>query len=209
MAVLGYGADLIVAEAGRVGGVVLVAGKAVGGAVKEIEAIVGADPEAAGPVLVEGEDAGAGERVGVGGIVEIADKAVGRIDVEVEAIFCADPEVAAAVGEEDVNPGIADRGLVAFDRYIDGKMITIEFVEAGFGAEPEEAEAVAGDGQDGVLREPLLDGQGAEEKMRAELGGEREWESEEGEEEEECEQGKSNGEEREWRAGRAGRVQRV
>jgi len=45
------------------------------------------------------------------------------------------------------------------------------------------------------LREPLLDGQGAEEKMRAELGGEREWESEEGEEEEEREQGKSNGEE--------------
>jgi len=83
--------------------------------------------------------------------VEIADKAVGRIDVEVEAIFCADPEVAAAVGEEDVNPGIADRGRVAFDRYIDGKMITIKFVEAGFGAEPQEAKAVAGDGQDGVL----------------------------------------------------------
>lgn len=54
----GMARTTVVAEAGRVGGVVLVAGKAVGGAVKEIEAIVGADPEAAGPVLVEGRKCG-------------------------------------------------------------------------------------------------------------------------------------------------------
>ncbi|HOP59803.1 MAG TPA: hypothetical protein PKZ60_00120 [Candidatus Saccharicenans sp.] len=76
-AVLSDGADLVVAQAGRVGRVVLVAGKAVGGAVEKIKAIVSADPEATGAVLIEGEDAGAGQGVGVRRIVEIADKAVG------------------------------------------------------------------------------------------------------------------------------------
>jgi len=173
-AVLSDGPDLIVAQAGRVGRVVLVAGKAVGCAVEKIKAIVSADPEATGAVLIEGEDAGAGERVGIGGVMEIADETVGRVSIAVETVFRADPQLAAAVSQEDINPGIADRGRVAFDRYINGKVITVEFIEAGFGAEPQEAEAVAGDGKDRILRKALFDGEGAEEKMRTELGGERE-----------------------------------
>jgi len=180
-AVLSDGPDLIVAQAGGVGRVVLVAGKAVGRAIEEVEAIVSTDPEATGAVLIEGEDAGAGEGVGIGGVVEIADETVGRVNIAVETVFRADPQLTAAVSQEDINPGIADRGRVAFDRYINGKVITVEFIEAGFGAEPQEAEAVAGDGEDRILRKALFDGEGAEEKMRTELGGEREG-SEEGDE---------------------------
>jgi len=88
-------------------------------------------------------------------------KTVGRVSIAVETVFRADPQLAAAVSQEDINPGIADRGRVAFDRYINGKVITVEFIEAGFGAEPQEAEAVAGDGKDRILRKALFDGEGA------------------------------------------------
>jgi len=74
-------------------------------------------------------------------------------------------------------------------------VITIEFVEAGFGAKPQEAKAVAGDGQDGILGEPLLDGERPEEKMGPELGGEWQREGDKGEGQEERERGKSKGEE--------------
>ena len=173
-AVLSDGPDLIIAQADGVGRVVAISDEAIGCAVEKIKAIVSADPETTGAVLIEGEDAGAGERVGIGGVVEIADETVGRVNIAVETVFRADPQLAAAVSQEDINPGIADRGRVAFDRYINGKVITVEFIEAGFGAEPQEAEAVAGNGKDRILRKALFDGEGAEEKMRTELGGERE-----------------------------------
>jgi len=74
-------------------------------------------------------------------------------------------------------------------------VITIEFVEAGFGAKPQKAKAVAGDGQDGILGEPLLDRERPEEKMGPELGGEWQREGDKGEGQEERERGKSKGEE--------------
>lgn len=157
-AVLSDGSNLIVAQASRVGRVELVAGKALGGAVKEIKALVCADPEATGAVLIEGKDAGAGEGIGVGRAVKIAAEAVGRVNIAVEAVFGADPEVAGAVSQEDINPGIAKGGRVAFDGKIDGEVIAVKFVEAGFRAKPEEAKAVAGNGENRILRKSLLDG---------------------------------------------------
>ncbi len=105
--------------------------------------------------------------------MEIADEAVGRVSIAVEAVFGADPEVTGAVGQEDVNPGIAEGGRIAFDRKINREVVAVKFVEAGFRTKPEEAEAIAGNREDRVLGKPLLDGEGAEEKMRTELGGER------------------------------------
>jgi len=187
-AVLSDGSNLIVAQAGGVGRVVAISDEAIGCAVEKIKAIVGANPEVAGAVLIEGEDAGAGEGIGVGRTVEIADETVGRVSIAVKAVFGANPEVTGAVGQEDVNPGIAKGGRVAFDGKIDGEVIAVKFVQAGFRAKPEEAKAVAGNGENRVLGKPLLDGEGAEEKMRTELGGEAGWrEGDEGKD-------KSNGE---------------
>jgi hypothetical protein len=94
--------------------------------------------------------------------------------------------MALAVDEQDVYPGIAERIRISFDGEIDGEAVAVELVEAGLGAEPEKAVAVAGDGEYGVLGESALDGQGAEQEVGSGLGVERGWK--EGEKEEEGEE---------------------
>lgn len=170
-AVLSDGPDVIAAESGGgVSGIVLVADKAVVRWVKEVQAGVGSDPEAAVAIFIEAEDAGAGERVGVGGVVKIADKFITGVEVLIKAIFSSNPESAEAVGEEGVYPGVGERARVAFYGEVNGEFVAVKFVKAGFGSEPKKAMVVAGYGKDRILRQALFNGQRAEEKMRAQLG---------------------------------------
>ncbi|OPZ77809.1 MAG: hypothetical protein BWY77_01629 [bacterium ADurb.Bin431] len=145
--------DLVIAEGMGIAAEVAIGGKAFSGGIEgEQAAGVGADPEQAAAVEMEGEYfIGAGS--GFAGVGEKAGDPAAVAADAVEAVLGAHPEAAAAVQEHGVDIVAAEQqpGTRVCAEALKGAAVPVEAVEAAvFSADPEVALLVLGQAADEV-----------------------------------------------------------
>lgn len=160
-AVLVEGGDVVMGQAGGIGGVVAEVGHLAGAAVETVEAvIVQPNPDEALTVLPDRADGGRGQAVRVAGAggVEVEAQARARVLADAAA-FGGDPQVAAAVEEQGSHLVIAEAEGVerVVAEGLQAAVGQVVAVEAVLGADPERL-AFEKQGGDVMVAQRLVEG---------------------------------------------------